>query len=121
MPTVQRIEWSLKTSGRLIPKLHITPVTFQGRKVNSIHAHNAWWLLEKCAGVGAIIHLDNHYTFNVNFPMVPDIPQYCLCGQQFSLNGRHFQCVNIFCKHGGSGTIVCDQPISWVNAPVKFT
>lgn len=125
MTTVEKIEWSLKQSGNLIPKLHITPVYIpdpRGHiKVSKIHAHNAWWLMGKGSGVGSKIFLDTPYSFSVNFPMVPDIPQYCLCGRQFALNGRHFQCTNDECTHRGIGIIVCNVPISWVHAPIKFT
>ena len=129
MTKVEKIEWKIKESGRLIPKLHVSPVYLPGRqnKVKTIHAYNAWWCLDKCVGVGASVFLADDlgngaaYIKAVNFPMVPDVPQFCLCGIMFKLRGRHLVCMNETCEFKGNGVIMLDVPIHWVNAKIKFT
>lgn len=118
LTTVTKIDWTVKKSGRLIPKLYITPVNIpdpRGHiKVSKIHAHSAWWLLEKKAGVGAVLFLDTPYVFSVQSKAIPDVPQNCLCGSSVLISGRHIICPNEMCQFKGNGIITTDVPIYWV-------
>lgn len=118
MTTVDSIQWVIKNNGRIVPRLMIRPVNIPGPcghvLISRVHAHNAWWLLEKNAGVGAHIFLDTPQRFSVNLKAVPDVPQNCLCGSAIVLDGRHIKCPNELCEFRGNGIIHARHKIFWV-------
>ena len=123
MTTIRAIEWNITSTGRLLPRIHFDPVTFEGKTAKSVFAYNANWVFTNGLGVGALICMalkgTRFYITHNNFPMVPDMPAFCRCGIRVGWNGLHLTCVNEGCTFSG-GEIILDQPISSIKASIFY-
>ncbi len=121
-------EWTLDKKGRLIPRLHFTPVKVKEKLFGQLPAYNFEWVKERGLGVGALIYIDvrppgrTGYISYVNIPKVPNFQTYCECGKLFSLVGKHLQCLEPAkkCTRRGIHSWQNTLPIDWVKASIIY-
>lgn len=127
MATIDVIEYELKASGRLIPRLHFkgTPIV-KGKPCGYVTGYNVEYIMTNWLGVGAIVFLDRDkanrakITWN-NFPMFPDSPQYCNCGPLFTRVGKDFICNNEGCTFKGNAVWFMKERINWLRNSDEFS
>jgi NAD-dependent DNA ligase len=55
--TVIKILWKVSAHGKLVPKVQIKPIMFEGVKVQFATANNAQWMIERKLGPGAVVKM----------------------------------------------------------------
>lgn len=121
-------EWVLDRNGRLIPIIHFTPVTVNGKIFGQVPGYSYWFVMERGLGVGATIFIDvrkpgrTAYISHVNVPTIPNLVMFCECGKLFKTEGRHFICKEPAkkCLRRGIHAWLNEEPINWFHASVDY-
>ena len=102
--TVERVEYSLTRTGRLVPRVWFNPINLSGARVSKATGHNAAYIRDNCIGEGAIVEVVRSgevipYITDVVSPVsTPDLPTNCpVCNHSTKWSGVDLVCSNPEC------------------------
>lgn len=120
--TIERMEWNLSRTGRMVPVVNVSPVSLSGATVRRATAFNAQYVVENHMGEGSEIRIQRSGEVIPNIVEVlsdgdPKLPDLCpSCHHKLSWVGTDLKCVNPECGDKNESRLW-----TWTNtlAPVK--
>lgn len=120
--TVERMEWNLSRTGRMVPVINVRTVSLSGANVSRATAFNAQFVVDNHMGEGSEIRIQRSGEVIPNIVEVlsdgdPKLPEICpSCHHKLAWVGTDLKCVNPDCGDKSESRLW-----AWTNvlAPVK--